>query len=56
MENKEKGWLGDLFVNRSIEKKQKEIELLKLEIVKAKLEKELEEIKNSLVLRPGELK
>ena len=45
MEN-EPGWLINRFKNRGIIKKQKEIELLKLDIEKAKLKKELEEIGN----------
>ena len=49
MENKENGWLTkgiiDKFKNRKLSKKQQEIEELKLEIQKAKLQKELEEIR-----------
>jgi hypothetical protein len=48
-ENKESGWLSkaiiNKFRNKSIEKKQREIELLKLDIELAKLEKQLKEIK-----------
>ena len=46
---KEKGWLTksiiNKFRNKSIERKKREIELLKLDIEKAKLNKELKEIK-----------